>query len=228
MISIIIPVLNEEATIEDLIKRILTLDPERAVAKEIIVVDGGSSDRTVSLASPQATVLTGPRGRGQQCNYGARQATGDILLFLHADCVPEKDALVDIEQAVVRGALWGCQRLRFDNRRPLATLVALCANLRARWRHIVFGDQGIFIRRDLFLRLDGFPNLPLMEDYRFSLDMRRQRLKPTLVKSRITTSSRRFDTNGYLSTLLHMYHMRRMYRSGADITRIQALYENVR
>lgn len=224
MISIVIPVLNEERAIGALLDNIDSL----AGAKEVIVADGGSTDQTRTTASSSVAVIDCPRGRGPQCNAGARRAGGGILFFLHADSRLQPDALHKIEQAVACGAGWGCLKLRFDDAHPITALVAWCSNLRVSTRGIVFGDQGIFMTRDLFERLGGFPELPLMEDYQLSLLLRGMKVRPVLADSRITSSARRFAAGGRLRALWRMSRLRRLYRSGADISVIQELYGDIR
>lgn len=224
MISVVIPALNEEKTVAALLEHLKTLDG----AKEVIVADGGSADATSELAAAQAVVVAGPRGRGPQCNAGAARAGGGILFFLHADSRLERDTLLKIEQTVADGAEWGCLKLRFDDRHWLSSVIAWCSNLRVHLRGIVFGDQGIFMTRELFERLGGLPELPLMEDYRLSLELREQKIPPVQVCGYITSSARRFARNGRLRTLWRMRRLRALYRRGADISAIQAMYADIR
>lgn len=230
MISLIVPVLNEEKAIEALLAHLETLSGE----KEIIVVDGGSADRTIEmieLAAERvsvAAVIEGPRGRGPQCDAGAARASGDTLLFVHADSRLEQDALARVERAVARGAAWGCFRLRFDDAHWAARAVAWASNLRARWRGVVFGDQGIFMTRELFGEVGGFPALPLMEDYQLSLNLKKRKLPPAQINCFITSSARRLVAGGRLRTAWKMWRLRALYRRGADISIIQAMYRDVR
>jgi len=224
MISIIVPALNEEKAVETLLDNIASLSG----MKEVIVADGGSTDKTKELAAARAVVLDCPRGRGTQCNAGARRAGGDILFFLHVDSCLEQDVLSKIERAVSSGAVWGCLKLRFDDGHWFTRAVAWCSNLRARWRGIVFGDQGIFMTRGLFEQLGGFPALPLMEDYQLSLLLRELKIFPALADSRITSSARRFTEGGRLRVIWRMQRLRRLYRRGVDISVIQAMYRDIR
>lgn len=224
MISVIIPALNEEKRVAALLGHLQALEG----AKEIIVADGGSADRTRELAAAKAAVIRCLGGRGPQCNAGARVAGGDILFFLHADSRLEPDALLKIDQAVTDGAAWGCLKLRFDDGHWLSSVIAWCSNLRVRLRGIVFGDQGIFMTRELFERLGGLPGLPLMEDYRLSLDLRKQKIAPVQVRSHITSSARRFAKEGRLRALWRMRRLRALYRRGTDISDIQAMYGDIR
>lgn len=224
MISLIIPVLNEENNIEALLTHVAALHG----TKEIIVVDGGSTDRTRELALPLARVADCRRGRGPQCNAGARLGRGDILFFLHADSRLEQDAMQKIERAVAQGASWGCLKLRFDDTHWLTRIIALGSNLRVRLRGIAFGDQGIFMTRELFNRVGGFSPLPLMEDYQLSLDLRANKVAPVQVDSCITSLARRFIADGRLRTIWRMHRLRQLYRRGTEISVIQAMYRDVR
>lgn len=224
MISIVIPVLNEERAIETLLDSIARLRGK----KEVIVADGGSMDDTRRRACQRGTLVDCPRGRGIQCNTGARRARGDILFFPHADSCLQPDALVKIRQAVSLGAHWGCLKLRFDVTHPITAIIAWCSNLRVPSRGIVFGDQGIFMTQRLFRRLGGFPELPLMEDYQLSLTLREMKIPPVQIDSYIVSSPRRFAAGGHLRTLWQMRRLRRLYRSGTDISVIQALYKDTR
>jgi rSAM/selenodomain-associated transferase 2 len=224
MISLIIPVLNEEKTVEDFLKHIAALNGE----KEIIVADGGSNDNTKALAERQAKVIDSPRGRGRQCNAGARQASGNILFFIHADSCLEQDALLKIGRAVAQGAVWGCLKIRFDDSHIIARLVAWGSNLRVRLFGTVFGDQGIFMTRELYEQVGGFPELSLMEDYQFSINLRARKIAPTQVDSKITSSARRFIAGGRLRVIWRMQHLRVLYRQGVDISLIETMYRDIR
>jgi rSAM/selenodomain-associated transferase 2 len=228
MISIIVPTYNEEKNAGRLLAVLSSLDGER----EVIFVDGGSHDRTretLQNSLPQgARVLEARRGRAAQCNAASLEARGDIMLFLHADSLVEPDALGRIEGAVEKGAEWGCLKLCFDDAHPLMVLCAFLSNRRARRRGIVFGDQGIFIRSELFRREGGFPEMPLMEDYAFSLRLAGRGIFPVQVESPIVTSARRFREGGRLRTMFRMWRLRRLYRNGLDIESIATRYLDVR
>ena len=224
MISLIIPALNEEKAIEALLVNITALSG----AKDVVVADGGSTDRTKELSTPFATVVDCPRGRGPQCNFGASRAVGDIFFFLHADSLLEHDALHKIELAVAQGVKWGCLKLRFDDAHWFPRLIAWASNKRVRLCGIAFGDQGIFITRGLFEQLGGFPDLPLMEDYQLSLILRERKIAPIQVNSYIVSSARRFIDGGFLRVIMQMRRLRKLYRRGADICDIKAMYRDIR
>lgn len=223
MISIIIPVYNEERTLPALLARLAELEGEH----EVIFSDGGSTDGTLALLRGHQ-VVTGAKGRGAQCSRAAAHVHGDLMFFLHCDSAIERDALSRIRTAVEGGAAWGCLTLRFDDPSLLYRFGAVVSNLRVRWGHIAFGDQGIFMAKELFNEIGGFPDLPLMEDYELSLQLKRKGVFPVQVKSTITTSARRFREGGALRVGLTMQRLRAMYRRGVDMETIGKLYRDVR
>ncbi|HHY29017.1 MAG TPA: glycosyltransferase family 2 protein [Desulfitobacterium dehalogenans] len=223
MISIIIPVYNEEHALPTLLPSLDSLEGEH----EVLFSDGGSTDGTLELLAGRQ-MITGGKGRAAQCNRAAAEARGDVFFFLHCDSIIPADALFHIRAAVDRGARWGCLTLRFDNTGFLYQLGGHMSNLRARWGHIAFGDQGIFMTRALFEQVEGFPELPIMEDYELSLRLKGMKVFPVQVKSRIITSSRRFHEGGILRVTWDMQRLRAMYRRGVDIGTISQAYRDVR
>jgi rSAM/selenodomain-associated transferase 2 len=183
----------------------------------VIVVDGGSEDGTAQLAAGLCDrLLVASRGRAAQMNAGARQAKGDVLLFLHADTRLPSDA-----DELVRGSLWGRFDVRIEGRHPMLRVVAWSMNLRSRLTGIATGDQAIFVRREAF---PGFPEIPLMEDVAFSKAMRR-RGPPACLRSKVTTSGRRWQARGVLRTILLMWRLRLLYALGADPAVLADRYE---
>ena len=161
--SIIIPVLNEESTITRLLSQAWI-----AEADEIIVADGGSVDRTVELASAHATVIHSDPGRGMQMNAGARIATGDLLLFLHADIILREGAIDAMRKAFEETqVVGGCFDIIFDGGDWVSRTFTWIYHHRRPF-HIIYGDAGIFCRREVFIQLNGFKNLAIMEDYEFA------------------------------------------------------------
>ncbi|MFY9317134.1 MAG: TIGR04283 family arsenosugar biosynthesis glycosyltransferase [Burkholderiales bacterium] len=208
-LSIIVPALNEAAGIAACLQ---ALAPLRAGGHEVIVVDGGSEDRTQEIAAPLADrVLVAPCGRARQMNAGAAAASGDALLFLHADSrlPPLADELV---VQALRERNWGRFDVRIDSVHPLLRVVARAMNLRSRLTGIATGDQAIFVRRADFA---GFPEIALMEDIAFSRAMKR-RARPACLRARVTTSGRRWERGGVLRTVLLMWHLRLAYYFGAS------------
>lgn len=223
MISVIIPIYNEELALPTLLARLAELEGEH----EVVFSDGGSTDGTLALLTGRQ-VVTGAKGRGVQCSRAAAQAQGDVLFFLHCDSIIERDALPRIRTAVEGGAAWGCLTLRFDDPSLLYRVGETVSNLRVRWGHIAFGDQGIFMTRELFDEIGGFPDMSLMEDYELSIRLKRKSVFPVQVKSPITTSTRRFREGGPLRVGWTMQRLRAMYRRGVDLDTIGRLYRDVR
>lgn len=225
-LSIVIPCLNEAP---DIVRTLESLQPMRARGAEIIVADGGSSDGTATLAAPLADRLVhAPRGRAAQMNAGAAAAAADILLFMHADCMlpPAADALIT-QGLAASGQQWGRFDVVLDGSHPLLKVIAGMMNLRSRWTGIATGDQGIFMTKALFARLDGFPALPLMEDIALSRRARRAGA-PLCLREPIVTSARRWERHGVLRTVLLMWRLRLAYFLGADPARLALRYDAAR
>lgn len=212
-VSIILPVLDEAAGIGEALN---ALEVERPRGAEIIVVDGGSSDATVALATPHADrVLVATRGRASQMNVGARAARSDVLLFLHADTrLPSKGVQL-VRDAIAQGAAWGRFDVSIAGRHPMLPVIATMMNLRSRLTGIATGDQAIFVRRDIFLAVGGFAEIELMEDVALSAALR-QIARPACLRERVVTSGRRWDANGAWSTILLMWRLRLLYALGAS------------
>ncbi len=220
-LSIVIPVLNEA---ERIASHLRSLACFRERGAEIVVVDGGSSDGTASAAKGLAdAILSAPRGRGSQMNAGASAAKGDILLFLHADtCLPESaDALV--AEAIRRGRPWGRFDVAIEGRHGLLRLVALMMNARSRLTGIATGDQAIFVTRSAFAEVGGYPDIPLMEDIALSRALKRLG-PPGCLRSRVTTSGRRWERQGVLRTIARMWCLRLAFFLGADPQRLARAY----
>ncbi|MCG8541958.1 MAG: TIGR04283 family arsenosugar biosynthesis glycosyltransferase [Clostridia bacterium] len=224
MISIIIPALNEEKTIETLLVSLNSLEGE----KEIIVVDGGSCDKTVDKASKYARVIHSQRGRANQMNEGAKAALGDILWFVHSDSKIDKRSLGAIEKAIDNRYLGGGFSLEFyDYDTLFMRLIAKGSNLRAKFLGLIFGDQGIFIRRDVFFQIGGYPNIELMEDWQLSKRLHKAgRVKVLSIP--IGTSGRRFKSGGQLKTLLLMQKIKLLYILGVCPAKLREIYREAR
>ncbi len=212
-ISIIIPALNEETSI------VATLDklkPFRLVGHEVILVDGGSEDNTVKLAMSRVDKLidTSP-GRAQQMNDGANQASGDVLWFLHADTqVPDNaaDQILGVFEHQLHQ--WGRFDIRLSGKQRLLRIVERMMNLRSRITGIATGDQGIFVRREVFESVGGFAPVPLMEDLDISKRLKKHS-PPCCLQTKLITSSRRWEEKGILRTILLMWRLRLAYTLGA-------------
>lgn len=212
IVSIIVPVLDEESRIGPMLARLHSDFPDC----EVVVVDGGSSDGTPNLVHPPARLVRSARGRGIQLNAGAAASRGEVLWIHHADTRVDPVALGQLRAAladptVVGGGL----TLRFDRRTPSLDYVAATSNTRARRLHWIFGDQAMFVRRSAFDKLGGFPDLPVMEDLEFS--RRLARTGRTVVLPAIcTASARRFTEHGTLRMLVFMQWLKLLYFAGAD------------
>ena len=221
-ISIIIPVYNEVSIINELMDNL----EQFKYCCEIIFVDGGSSDGTVEIIEGRYRLAQSPKkGRSYQMNHGTSLSEGEILLFLHADSFLPDNALVQIYRIIHQGYKAGCFRVKFDSRSILMKICGFMSNLRVRLRNIAFGDQGIFIIRDYFYKLGGFSEIPLMEDYQLSMDIKADGEKIALARAKIITSERRFIEKGRLRTMVRMQRLQYMYRKGENIGSIANLYK---
>lgn len=221
-LSIIIPALNEA---EHITATLDSLQPLRQRGVEVIVVDGGSSDDTVPLATERADkVITSPRGRALQLNAGAAAARGEILCFLHAD-----SGLPDGADGLIVGGLSGSRRSwgRFDvsitGTHPMLRVIAQMMNWRSRLTGIATGDQGLFMTRSLFEAAGRFPEIALMEDIAFTRQLKRYGA-PLCIAHRMTTSGRRWEKHGVWRTILLMWRLRLAYFLGADPDRLARQY----
>lgn len=223
-ISLIIPALNEAGRIG---KTLSELPPYENL--ERIVVDGGSSDETASVAHPWADrVIGAPPGRARQMNAGARFASGDVLLFLHADtCLPPRAFSAVVEALEDPAVVGGAFRLAIDSPRLALRIVSWAANIRTRLTRVPYGDQGIFVRRRIFEGLGGFPDLPIMEDLEFGRRLREMG-KVVLLPEAARTSSRRWDRGGVARTTIRNQLLKMMYFMGISPGRIARWYRPVR
>lgn len=222
-LSVVIPALNEAAGMSAVLQ---ALAPLAARGAQLLVADGGSVDGTVALAQAGgAQVVHAPRGRALQMNAGAQQATGDVLLFLHADTRLPPDADQLIAQALANGSqVWGRFDVCIAGQPRMLRVIAACMNRRSRWTGIATGDQALFMTRAAFDAVGGFPVQPLMED----IEMSKRLLKisrPACLRARVVTSGRRWETQGVWRTVLLMWRLRLAYWRGAAPERLAALYK---
>ena len=223
-IAVIIPVLNEEAGIAATLRAVQRLEPD-----ELIVVDGGSTDRTRQICQSMGVVVAAsPCGRAAQMNFGAANATADILLFLHADTRLPDSALTDIRAAMGHpNCVGGRFDMQLDGDKLMLKIVGAMISLRSRLSKVGTGDQAIFIRREIFNRLGGFPEIPLMEDIALSRAMKRAGAVACL-RSRVVTSARRWEIEGVWRTIFKMWTLKSLYLLGVSPLRLKRFYDDRR
>jgi len=217
-----VPTLDEAANLE----RLLPDLRDHCREAEVIVVDGGSVDATRDVAArfPQVALVTSPRGRARQMNAGANQARGDTILFLHADTRLPHGALAAIAAALDDARVVGGRfDVGFDNPRPVFRMIAFFMNVRSRWSGISTGDQALFVRRGVFEAMGGYPDIVLMEDIEFCRRLKR-RGKLAALRTRVTTSARKWEREGAFRTMALMWSLRFLYLVGVSPARLHGWY----
>ena len=226
LFSIIMPVLNEEAVLEHQLGNLVCQISHHDC--ELVIVDGGSTDRTIELAQRFSRVISSPRGRAAQMNIGADEATGEVFLFLHADTLLPDDAFSAIEHALkAQEVIGGAFRICFNCDQWPYRLVAFTTNLRSRIRKIFTGDQAYFVRSINFKAIGGFPDQPLMEDLEIITRLRKIG-KVVLLPQYVTTSARRHEKIGLIRSVLFMWYLRTLYKFGTSPTKLHRMYIDVR
>lgn len=224
-IAVIVPVLNESARLPALLDDLAARD-----FAEIIVVDGGSTDGGAGHRGPahaRVRWLSSERGRARQMNAGAHAAGSELLLFLHADSRLPRSAVALLRAAVAAGARWGRFDVRIVPPAPLLWLVQTLMNRRSDLTGICTGDQGIFVRRDLFLDQRGYAEIPLMEDIELSRRLRRI-ARPWRIRTPLLTSARRWRQQGTWRTIANMWRLRLLYWWGVPSEKLARFYADVR
>lgn len=201
---------------------------------EIIIVDGGSIDRTIPIVEafcakvPTAKIVTAPAGRARQMNEGAKASRKDVLLFLHADTLLPTNVQVAIASALANPAVVGGRfDVCFDSPSAWGQIISTLMNWRSRLSGIATGDQAIFVRRRIFEQLGGFAEIPLMEDIEFCRRLKRVGSIAAL-SEKVVTSFRRWEQHGPLKTILLMWTLRFLYWFGVSPHRLKDFYTAVR
>jgi rSAM/selenodomain-associated transferase 2 len=222
--SIIIPVLYESTCIGGAVGRVRALKGGQDA--EVIVVDGDPEGRTLR-ALPEGGVrkLLGPMGRGRQLNRGAQEASGDVLIFLHADTALPPEAFGRIGEVLRDGSVvGGAFDLQIDSPRPVFRPIERAASLRSRLTRIPYGDQAIFLRRERFLALGGFRELPIMEDVDLMRRLKRAGGRIEILEECAVTSARRWETEGPLFTTLRNWTLVTLFLLGVEAERLARWY----
>ena len=225
-ISIIIPTLNESLLLQRLLCGLNKIIDSQV---EIIVVDGGSNDNTLEIASKYAhQVFVTEQGRATQMNYGAAFAKGEVLFFLHADSMLTTNAFQKLKEIVKESAyVGGAFRLQIDSNKLLLSIISQVVNLRSRFFHLVYGDQGIFVRKKNFLEIGKFLITPLMEDVEFYGRLRASG-ETVILNEKILTSARRWEKEGILYATFRNWLLLIMYYMGIPAKQLEKLYLQVR
>ena len=225
-LSVIVPMLNEERTIARTLDSIAAAASGAAAGVEVIVVDGGSSDRSRDQARPRcATLMVAPRGLARQMNAGAAAAHGDALAFVHADTLVPRSFTSDIAAALADPKVVGGRfDVRLDDDARILRLVGRLISVRSRLSRTATGDQAIFVRREVFERLGRYRNIDLCEDLDLARRLKRAG-RVACLRSCVTTSARRWRARGVLATTLRMWFVRAAFLLGVPPARLTRLYK---
>lgn len=224
-LAIVIPTLDEEPSLRR------TLPLALAAADEVVVSDGGSTDRTLEVArSLGARIVSGPPGRGGQLNRGAAATESDILLFLHADTILPDAAGQAVRDAVEAGAAGGAFLVRFDVDSPKMRLGGWLASHRTRLTYLPLGDQAQFVTSEAYRVLGGYRDWPILEDVDFARRLKRRygRRRLALIESPVTTAARRFVEQGSFRTVATNWLIWLLYLLGVPPHRLARLYRHIR
>ncbi len=214
-VTIIIPTYNEEKNIEKIQDSLAKIEGDF----EVIFSDGFSKDNTFNLISyPKIRRM---KYRSRQMNEASKIAQSEYLFFVHADSIIDPKSIKAIEKC---GADIGAFKLKFDSDKLIMKIVSFFSNLRVKTRNIAFGDQGIFIKKSLFDKIGGYDDIPIMEDYKLSMDIKKLGIKFKVLKLPIITSARKFQREGSLKTIIKMQKLQKSFRQGDDIWDIYRRY----
>jgi rSAM/selenodomain-associated transferase 2 len=223
-ISVIVPVLDEEKQLATTLEGLLALAPH-----EILVVDGGSSDRSREIAGRLGVnVMSAERGRARQMNQGAAQATGEVLLFLHADTRLPSSAFAEIRDAFTDAdCIGGRFDVELEGDHWMLPVVARMISERSRLTKVATGDQALFVRRGVFEQMGGFPDIPLMEDIAFCRSLKLMG-RVACLRSRVVSSGRRWEIDGVWQTIFRMWTLKLLYLGGVSPARLKQYYGDTR
>lgn len=222
-LSIVVPVLNEALHIQSCLQPLQSWRHQGLL--EVIIVDGGSEDGTMGMVQPLCDLsFTAGKGRARQMNAGAQRAQGQFLLFLHADTrMPENAVTHLLKQLETQALTWGRFDVNFGRSHPAYRLIAFMMNLRSRLTGIATGDQGIFVKTDVFLRNGGYADIPLMEDVELCRRLRRLS-RPLCLSQALHPSVRKWEEHGILPTIVLMWRLRLRYALGGAPEKLHRLY----
>ncbi len=221
LISVIIPTLNEAENIEILLNYLKDLEKNL----ELIVADGYSSDNTAGLAKKYSRVIFSDHGRGRQMNAGAKKASGEILWFLHADCRPHKNSVAAIQKTMENPNLVGGGFLyNFNSPGWIFRFSEFMSNRKNHLLNLLYGDMGIFVRRDIFVKIGGYKEIPLMEDMEFCGDLKRQG-EIVLLPFKIKTSTRRWHEEGVYKNMVRNWMLQIAWKWGVSSEKLARFYK---
>ena len=220
-ISIIIPVYNEAESIEGFLQGLQVF---RQYGHEIVLIDGKSEDDTASLARPYVDrMISSHRGRAQQLHLGAKMATGQVFLFLHADTQLPELADELILRSLGSGFYWGRFNIRLSGSSFLFRIIEKMMNWRSCMTGIATGDQALYMTKMIYQDVGGFPQIGLMEDIELCTQLSKW-TKPDCLKQAVVSSSRRWENNGIVRTVFFMWKLRLQYYFGVSADKLQSKY----
>jgi len=225
-ISVIIPTYNEERFITKTVKKII--ERTEQPVKEIIIVDGGSTDNTIRYAKPfpLVRIITSPRkGRAVQMNYGASKAKGELLYFLHADTIPPQNFDLQIKKEVTKGSPAGCYRLGFNRKHPMLNFYAWCTRFDI--DAFRFGDQSLFLTKNVFEETGGFREDHLVMEDNDMVRRIKKNYSFTILPERVTTSARKYENNGFIWLQIIFLIIYTFYQAGVSQVTLQKIYRKL-
>lgn len=224
MISIVIPIYNEEKILSENSAEFHKLSQQG----ELIFVDGGSTDRSVEISTCYGRVLASKKGRAAQMNYGASFVQADVLLFLHADAVISTGTVESIERKIkYSGFIGGCLTQRIAKGGVIYRFIEKFGNIRAEITKVFYGDQGIFVRKDIFFKMGGFPEVSMMEDVLFTKKLRRLG-KTVVLPDRVAVSPRRWENQGVIKTVFLYLFLNILFCLRVPLDEIKLFYDDLR